>query len=166
MEPLGNRICNWIGIPLTKLLILTIICTLAVKCFQPAQAQTPLSFSIPADQLKIDLKFPESSSSSASYDIARVCRAISFSETSGCRDGTAEGRRNCVGLMTWEHGYREPKYYQTKADSLKDCERVWSTYYGQLPDLHLATKWTGADNSAHWLQTFWVAYNNNMQPDL
>jgi hypothetical protein len=55
---------------------------------------------------------------------------------------------------------REPKYYATPEESYKDCQRIWNKYYGRLPDLALANKWTGGDSPENWLSNFWLVYNN------
>lgn len=63
--------------------------------------------------------------------------------------------------MTWDkNGNRSPKYYKSKADSFRDCERIWSKFYGRVPDYSLAKKWTGADNTPSWLANFNAAYSS------
>jgi hypothetical protein len=90
----------------------------------------------------------------------KVCKAISVAETGGCSDGTAKKRMNCHGIMTWKKGHREPKYYKSQEESHLDCQRIWKTYYGKLPNMKLAIKWTGADNASNWLRNFYLSYNS------
>lgn len=60
--------------------------------------------------------------------------------------------------MTWKNGYREPKYYNSFEESHKDCQRIWNSYYGRLPDRALADKWTGKDRAVSWMRNFYAAY--------
>lgn len=85
------------------------------------------------------------------YDLDKLAQAVSVAETSGCKDGTAQKRMNCFGIMTWKTGTRQPKYYASHAESFQDFKRIWSKYYKKFPDLALAHKWTGSDSPETWL---------------
>ena len=54
---------------------------------------------------------------------------------------------------------RTPKRYKTINDSYKDCEKIWGLYYKQLPNIKLASRWTGNDHPNHWLNNFYYYYN-------
>jgi hypothetical protein len=62
--------------------------------------------------------------------------------------------------MTWEKGYREPKWYGSHEESFADFKRIWSTYYKRFPDMALAKKWTGDDNAESWLRNVHAAYES------
>lgn len=102
------------------------------------------------------------------YDVVKVCKAIAVAETSNCTDGTALKRNNCHGIMQWDKaGNRSPKYFQTKADSFRDCERIWSKSYGGMPhqikpgtSRTMADVWTGSDDTDTWLANFTAAYSS------
>lgn len=97
-------------------------------------------------------------------DYHKLCQAIAVAETGvggvGCRDGTAIKRNNCVGIMTWKNGVRSPKYFKTHQDSINECAYIWKKSYKHFPDLALARKWTGGDNSAQWLATVRQKYSS------
>ena len=96
--------------------------------------------------IPITVKFPP--------DYDRLCKAISYAETGGCKDGTARGRNNCHGIMTWDkNGVRSPRYFKSHAESHAACVALWKRSYVEYPDYNLAKKWTGADNTANWLAT-------------
>jgi hypothetical protein len=98
---------------------------------------------------------------SPKYDVSKVCKAIAVTETSNCSDGTAKKRNNCHGIMQWDaKGNRSPKYYSSKEFSFRDCERIWSKFYGKVPDYSLAKKWTGNDSTTTWLTNFNAAYSS------
>jgi hypothetical protein len=54
---------------------------------------------------------------------------------------------------------RYPRYFKSHAESFAECERIWSKFYGALPDWNLAHKWTGGDQTQNWLNNFYSAYN-------
>lgn len=99
----------------------------------------------------------------ATYDVVKVCKAIAVAETSGCTDGTAIKRFNCHGIMAWKMvdgvKVRYPRYFKSHAESFAACEELWARAYGRLPNLDLAIKYTGGDDSVNWLANFYSAYN-------
>lgn len=97
------------------------------------------------------------------YDVKKVCKAIAFSETGNCTDGTALKRKNCHGIMRFwidKDGNRQraPAYFDSHEESFKTCESIWSKSYGSLPNYKLAHKWSGGDNVDSWLKNFYIAY--------
>ena len=95
------------------------------------------------------------------YDVSLVCRAIGTAETGSCQNSVdAQAAKNCVGIMTWETGERTLKKYETIQQSYEDCERIWTAYYGVLPRLSEAKKWTGGDQSEAWLRHFYEKYDS------
>jgi len=56
--------------------------------------------------------------------------------------------------MKWDsNGVRGFKTYNVTDDSFRDCERIWTAYYGKFPGIKLASKWTGQDRAKEWLRT-------------
>lgn len=93
------------------------------------------------------------------YDVDRLVRAIGMHETRGCTIGSGKSHNNAGGVMTWHRGFREFKYYESCEDSYKDMARIWSTYYGRMPDLRLAKKYSGNDRPTAWLNNVTNFYN-------
>lgn len=93
-------------------------------------------------------------------DYVKLCRAIAVAETSGCQDGTAKKRNNCVGIMTWKNGYREPKYFPSHEASIQECAYIWEKSYKVFPTIKEAHKWTGNDNAKGWLAIVTKKYNS------
>lgn len=92
-----------------------------------------------------------------------VCEAISIAETSGCTRGSAITHNNCFGIMTWETGQREFKRYNTTEESFRDCERIWSAYYGgRIPTIEDAKVWTGQDRYQNWYNIVTSYLNKNV----
>ncbi len=93
----------------------------------------------------------------ASYDVSKVCRAIANHETHSCQDKTNfTAVNNCTGIKS--NG--KPQAYKTQAASYRDCEYVWSNFYGRLPDMALAQKWSGNDRAETWLNNVISYYLN------
>jgi hypothetical protein len=92
-------------------------------------------------------------------DLDRLAIAVSYAETGGCADGTALKRRNCFGIMSWsKNGQRYPRYFKTQEESFAEFKRIWRNYYRRFPDMKLAMKWTGSDNTEHWLNIVRTIY--------
>ena len=97
----------------------------------------------------------------ANVDYDKLCKAIAVAETSGCTDGTAIKRKNCHGIMAWDsQGNRYPRYFKSHAESQAACIALWKRAYVHFPDIKLATKWTGGDNSKIWLSIVKSKYNS------
>lgn len=96
------------------------------------------------------------------YD--KLCKAIAVAETSGCTDGTAIKRKNCHGIMAWKKvdgkTVRYPRYFKSHAESQAACVSLWKRAYVKFPDMTLAKKWTGGDNSKVWLNIVTQKYNS------
>jgi fatty-acid desaturase len=63
--------------------------------------------------------------------------------------------------MTWVNWPREFKYYNTKEDSYKDFKRIWTSYYGWLPNLEKAKRYSWNDRAEAWLNNVLAYYNKN-----
>lgn len=62
--------------------------------------------------------------------------------------------------MAWdENGNRYPQRFKSHQESYQACQYTWKRSYGRLPDLDLATKYTGGDDTATWLTNFYAEYN-------
>ena len=44
-------------------------------------------------------------------------------------------------------------------ESYKDFKRIWNNYYGWLPDIHKAKKYSGNDRAEEWLNNVLYFYN-------
>ena len=54
--------------------------------------------------------------------------------------------------MTWDKkGKRSFKRYDKIEDSYKDFKRIWTSYYGGMPNLKKAKRYSGDDRSEIWL---------------
>ena len=136
----------------------------------PASADSSLSFGSKLSQATLSPVFLSDAptalkiASASSVDVARVCNAIAFSESTGCKNvrASGDGVNNCWGIMRWDSaGNRHLKSYASIEEGQKDCESVWGKGYGVLPDASVARKWTGNDKPDEWLNNFWIAYNRN-----
>ena len=104
------------------------------------------------------IPFANASSESPTGNVSKICKAVAWAESTGCKNAV---NNNCHGVMYWsKDGVRHLKSYPSTADSFKDCERIWSAYYKSLvPNVAIATRWTGNDKPTEWLHNFNVAYN-------
>lgn len=97
-------------------------------------------------------------------DYEKLCKAIAVAETSGCTDGTAIKRKNCHGIMAWKKvdgkTVRYPRYFNSYAESQAACVALWKRAYVHFPDMALATKYTGGDDTETWLKNVIVTYNS------
>lgn len=71
---------------------------------------------------------------------------------------------NCHGIMAYkiENGVkiRFPRYFKSHAESQATCVAIWKKSYVVFPDLELAKRWTGGDNSKSWLSIVTQKYNS------
>jgi hypothetical protein len=118
-----------------------------------AQAASPLTFGSKLCTMKVAMP-----SITPAYDVHKVCKAIAWSESTGCRNAV---NNNCHGLMYWDSsGVRHLRKFKSTAESFRECERVWTKFYGALPTKEngLSIKYNGADHDDQWLKNFYVAY--------
>lgn len=114
-----------------------------ILCASPSKATSePLQFGeILKDQISsLDTKWQL-------YDIDRLAHAVAIAETGDCTTGIGPTHNNCFGIRYKGKFAR----YQTKEAAYKDFKRIWSKYYGGLPDHRMARKWTGGDHAGTWL---------------
>lgn len=97
-------------------------------------------------------------------DLDKLAYCVGWHETKMCSSQgspTANAKNNCYGIMTWQRGYRELKYYPTKEDSTKDFIRIWKRGYGgRIPTESDAIIYTGNDRARHWYLNVTSCYNN------
>lgn len=153
--------------PLHVFIILAaVFFTLYLRTF--VQADEPLHFGPFPHLPSVSIQWPKVKDTPA--DLDKLAKAVSVAETGGCKDGTAINRRNCFGIMTWDaHGNRSPRYFKSQAESFAAFKAIWGNphgrYKGRIPDLTLATIWSGADHSDTWLCHVHSVYFGIQIPD-
>jgi len=76
------------------------------------------------------------------FDLDKLAWAVAMHETKDCTLGNSATRNNCFGIMTWVNWPREYKTYETKEASYADFKRIWSSYYGGMPNYAKAKKYS------------------------
>ena len=97
-------------------------------------------------------------STTDSYDIDKLARAVSQHETWGCKKGSAM-YNNCFGIMSFKHWHRAYKHYRSKIESYNDFKRIWKSYYGGLPTYAMTKKYSGNDRAWVWRDNVLYFYN-------
>lgn len=113
-----------------------------LNCFQKptAKAQT---VEIPVVILKELDAQPE-----VQVDLNKLAYAVAQAETSNCTEGVGKTKNNCFGIR------RKGAFvsYGSPEESYEDFKNVWSRYYGGLPTIAKARKYTANDKPETWLK--------------
>lgn len=95
---------------------------------------------------------------SPGLNINKLAYCVAKAETQNCTTGMGITKNNCHGLMTWERGFREGKWYNTIEESYEDFKRLWMRSYKTFPTYQMADKYTGGDQTQIWLNTVTNCY--------
>ena len=89
-------------------------------------------------------------------DYYKLAKAIGRHETGLCSLGYGATHNNATGIM--RNG--KPRYFSSCEASLQETVRIWKKYYGGLPTLEKAKKWSGNDRAISWLHNVLHFYNS------
>jgi len=108
-----------------------------------------------ADDVRKNVILPE-----ATFNIDKLALAVATHETGNCTLAGSSDVNNCFGIMSFrKDGSRFFKRYDAPEDSYKDFVRIWTKWYGEMPNRAMAVKWSGNDRAGAWLNNVTHFYN-------
>ena len=104
-----------------------------------------------------------------SFDINALAKAVARHETASCTKGYGAEYNNCFGIK-WGRtapcdkvGRNKMCIYDDPQESYEAFKKIWSTWYGELPTLEAARRYSGNDRAETWRNnviTFYHEYKN------
>jgi hypothetical protein len=106
-----------------------------------------------------------SQANTSQVDLDKLAYAIAMSETKNCTKGVGASQNNCFGIR---NGNTAPCKviknrfcaYEKPEESYEAFKIIWSKWYGGLPDIRKAKKWT-ATQPHEWLANVLHIYHNS-----
>ena len=111
---------------------------------------------VKADELTFNLAPPLNKSDWKIFDIDKFAEAVARQETGGCTKGYGKVYNNCFGIKNGNTapceriGQNRMCIYDSPEDSYTAFKKIWSTWYGGLPTLEDAKRYSGNHNATQW----------------
>lgn len=80
-----------------------------------------------------------------------------MAETANCTTGIGKSINNCFGIKNGNTAPCQKQQgnmcvYNSREESYEAFKTIWLKWYKTFPDYEMAYKWTGGDNTQHWLR--------------
>lgn len=98
-------------------------------------------------------------------DYYKLAKAVGMHETAGCTKGYGKEYNNCIGLKNGNTapcpkiGRNNMCIYDDPEESYQAFIVVWKRWYGGLPTLAKAQRYSGSDRAHNWLNNVLHFYN-------
>jgi len=99
---------------------------------------------------------PEVETQVMGFDINKLAKAVAMHETANCTTGIGPEYNNCFGIKNGntapcpQIGRSNFCVYQDPQESYEAFKTIWTRWYGELPNLEMATRWSGNDRAYNW----------------
>lgn len=103
-----------------------------------------------------------------SFNLDALAKAVARHETASCTKGYGSQYNNCFGIKSGgtapcdRIGNSSMCIYNTPEESYEAFKIIWTRWYGEMPTLATATKYSGNDRAGIWLNNvtnFYHEYN-------
>lgn len=98
-----------------------------------------------------------------------LAKAVAHAETNGCTKGYGAMYSNCHGIKRGNTvpcekiGQNRMCIFSSKEESNEAFKKIWTKWYGGLPNMEKARRWSGNDHPASWLNNVLTVYNKEIQ---
>lgn len=95
-----------------------------------------------------------------SINLDRLYYAVAMAESGNCSTEWHKAKANCTSIMTWKSGKRELRKFKNEEEGKAYFKWLWKEHYGnKFPTMKEATRFTGDDRSAQWLENVKKYFN-------